>query len=94
MKIRKTTIAKQMAEKAYDALGQHGKESVHAASGENGRYSREQEARQDHPLTWDHKIETNTKMPPQSNQKQGIPALSKREQKSSMNIWRTIWKKG
>src|SRR5712671_2639844 len=58
MKIRKTTLAQQMAEKAYDSTKVNMEESVPTAFRRHWKVFSEQEARQLPPhRPWDHKIE-------------------------------------
>src|SRR5712672_2591011 len=80
MQIRKTTLAQQMAEKAYDATKVNTEESVPAVFKRHWRTFSEQEARQLPPhREFDHRIELRPDAPNVINSK--VYPLSQHEQK-------------
>jgi len=96
MQIRKTTLAQQMAEKAYDATKVNTEESVPAVFKRHWRTFSEQEARQLPPhREFDHRIELRPDAPNVINSKfTHSPNTNKRYLTSTLQItWRraTLW---
>jgi len=80
MHIQKTTLAQQMAEKAYDATKVNTEETVPAVFKQHWRVFSEQEARQLPPhREYDHRIELRPNAPHVINSK--VYPLSQNEQK-------------
>jgi len=80
MQIRKTTLAQQMAEKAYDATKVNTEETIPAVFKQHWRIFSEQEARQLPPhREYDHRIELRPDAPHIINSK--VYPLSQNEQK-------------
>jgi len=79
MKIRKTTIAQQMAEKAYNSAKVNTEETVPAAFRRHWKVFSEQEARQLPPhRPWDHKIELTPNAPNVINSKVYVTIMAQR----------------
>ena len=80
LKIRKTTLAQQMAEKAYDPAKVNSEQTIPVVFRRHWRVFSEQEARQLPPhRPWDHKIKLKPDAPDVINSK--VYPLSKDEQK-------------
>jgi len=69
MKIRKTTIAQQMADKSHDGTKSTPKNQSPRLSGDTGTISPNKEARQLPPSTLDHKIKLTPNAPNVINSK-------------------------
>jgi len=92
MKIRKTTLAQQMAEKAYDATKVNTEESVPAVFKRHWRTFSEQEARQLPPhREFDHRIELRPDAPNVINSK--VYPLSQHEQRYLTSTLQITWRK-